>query len=1125
MRPTTLFSVFSRASRRSQAATHHARKTRLAAAERLEERINLTATIVDLAASRAASENHAAYDQLPIPAGATLVDVSDSGRYVLFSSTDTNVIAGQQTIPSINPDLFWLDTAMGQTRLVTHRAGNPVQSAGYAGLEGSKYLPGYGQWPMFEPLSADLSGDGRSVVFDSIIAANEYDASVPVENDQATYRPVKRDATTDTWNNFQMGTVDVFVWRADGDAANSIALVSRLNAEGQRQAVATNALVPGLPVPKPGQPMATGVFAQEYLPVLPDNFQNLVQQEPQESLSLNKGISEDGTRVLYDSWVPAGWIDIVRPGILDQQSISVNAQGQGAGSDWTLDSFVASTRGFGGSGVIGQWSAKTVTVNVDATAALGNYTGPAIGQGAWAQPFEAMFSQMSGDGTRVVYSTRRTSAEIVAGTTDSDFSLDVFASDVDSSTNLLVSRTWDDATKAAGSSQPNLFDGSVRPFVRNFVAELWDSQNHSVSNDGRTIAFTSSAGNLVQGWIDVTADFSEPVIVGGSKWTAFQPNPIDIYGFQFTSASPNVSSGKAALVNSPDGLANTNRIASFGGMSADGSSFLFSTAANNFYLPGFTSPYPFTQNPPQNAPQTPLPLNFILGGFDNLWMRRIDWAAGGKGVTILVSVGFNVDAAGKPDLSGKPSASGNQATLGSATPAGSRDVLNTISQSGRYVMFSSKANNLVQGVFDRSFKGGVFVRDMVGNRTTLLTTTATGNVPSAGLFVSSAIASDDKTSRFASYVDGTGASDMQTRFRTEDVAPGPTSHIYRIDYPAVSNAASATNPAIFTVAGVDSKTDVNTRPVLEFRDPGTTVKPSVKTSPGQLLPNYAGEWRTATGDINADGVVDYVYGAGPGGKDTVVVVDGRTNSVIWQVAGMFKLVPGATGAAARPGVFVATTDVNCDGFADVIVGSAGARPSEVKIYEGRRGTLLRSLAPFGAGARVGVRVAGGDVDADGYGDVVAGAGPGGGGKISVYSGRMLTKGDGSLPLQDALLTSFAVKGGTGVFVAAADMNRDGKAELIVGFDKAQTVSIYDGLKGTLISKRDLGPAFRTGVRVAARAGQVMVASAEGISPTIQLYAYAFAEGGGEGVWTARSTLANEKISGFTKSNTRGLYVG
>ena len=94
--------------------------------------------------------------------------------------------------------------------------------------------------------------------------------------------------------------------------------------------------------------------------------------------------------------------------------------------------------------------------------------------------------------------------------------------------------------------------------------------------------------------------------------------------------------------------------------------------------------------------------------------------------------------------------------------------------------------------------------------------------------------------------------------------------------------------------------------------------------------------------------------------------------------------------------------------------------------------------------------------------------------------------------------------------------------MVVGFDKAQTVSIYDGLKGTLISKRDLGAAFKGGVRVAARAGQVMVASGPGTSPTIQLFAYADANGGS---WTQRSSLANEKIPGFNSKNTRGLFVG
>jgi hypothetical protein len=124
--------------------------------------------------------------------------------------------------------------------------------------------------------------------------------------------------------------------------------------------------------------------------------------------------------------------------------------------------------------------------------------------------------------------------------------------------------------------------------------------------------------------------------------------------------------------------------------------------------------------------------------------------------------------------------------------------------------------------------------------------------------------------------------------------------------------------------------------------------------------------------------------------------------------------------------------------------------------------------------------------------------------------------------QTALLKAFTALGGNGVFVAAADMNRDGRAEVVVGFDNARTVSIYDGLAGTLVSRKDLGAAFKGGVRVAARAGQVMVASGPGASPTIQLFAYA---DGGPDPWTQRASLANEKIRGFTAKNTRGVFVG
>jgi hypothetical protein len=172
-------------------------------------------------------------------------------------------------------------------------------------------------------------------------------------------------------------------------------------------------------------------------------------------------------------------------------------------------------------------------------------------------------------------------------------------------------------------------------------------------------------------------------------------------------------------------------------------------------------------------------------------------------------------------------------------------------------------------------------------------------------------------------------------------------------------------------------------------------------------------------------------------------------------------------------------------------------------------------------------VAGGDVDGDGYGDVVVGRGPGAKAAVEIYSGRLLTVAarNENMPItqpQTALLKAFALVGGNGVFVAAADMNRDGRAEVVVGFDNARTVSIYDGLKGTLVSRKDLGVAFKGGVRVAARAGQVLVASGPGTSPTIQLFAYA--EGSAD-PWTQRADLTNQKIRGFTAKTTSGVFVG
>ena len=140
---------------------------------------------------------------------------------------------------------------------------------------------------------------------------------------------------------------------------------------------------------------------------------------------------------------------------------------------------------------------------------------------------------------------------------------------------------------------------------------------------------------------------------------------------------------------------------------------------------------------------------------------------------------------------------------------------------------------------------------------------------------------------------------------------------------------------------------------------------------------FTGGVRVGTGDLNGDGFADIITGAGPGASGGhVKVFDGLTGAQIRS----FFAYPSFTG-----GVFVSGGDVNGDGFADIITGT-DAGSSHVKVFDGLTGSEIRSFFAY-SGFTGGVRVGTGDLNGDGFADIITGAGPGAsGGHVKVFDG-------------------------------------------------------------------------------------------------------------------------------------------
>ena len=198
----------------------------------------------------------------------------------------------------------------------------------------------------------------------------------------------------------------------------------------------------------------------------------------------------------------------------------------------------------------------------------------------------------------------------------------------------------------------------------------------------------------------------------------------------------------------------------------------------------------------------------------------------------------------------------------------------------------------------------------------------------------------------------------------------------------------------------------------DFADPFVEPVTVIREWDGEAANDQFGWIARVIGDVDRDGVPDIVTSAptrniGGASAGRVYVYSTKSGKLLWSV-------DGHPGDQLGSGV-EAAGDTNHDGIPDVVASAPGA--GKAYVYSGKDGHTLLTFSAEKTTDHFGQHVSGvGDIDGDGYADVIVGApgnsaGGDGAGRAYVYSGK-----DGHVLLT---LTGEAAHDGFGSAVAGS----------------------------------------------------------------------------------------------------------